>query len=90
MSLKDEAKGVLARRALAYQRVFLTKGKDTDDVLADLATFCRASETTFHADPRLSDVLNGRREVFLRISHFLKLTEDQLWSLYGNKSLPED
>lgn len=90
MSLKEEAKGVLARRALAYQRVFLKKGKDTDDVLTDLAKFCRASESTFHADARLSDVLIGRREVFLRIAHHLKLTEDQLWSLYGNKSLPED
>lgn len=90
MSLKDEAKSVLANRALSYQRVFLKKGVDTDRVLCDLAKFCRASESTYHVDARLSDILIGRREVFLRISHFLKLTEDQLFSLYANKSLPEE
>lgn len=90
MSLKDEGKVLLRSRALAYQRVFLGHGQDTNVVLADLAKFCRASETTYHVDPRLSDILIGRREVFLRLSHFLKLTDDQLWSLYGNKALPED
>ena len=90
MSLREEAKGVLRRRALAYQRVFLKKGKDTDDVLTDLAKFCRASETTFHTDARLSDVLIGRREVFLRIAHHLHLADDHLWSLYGNHGLPDD
>jgi hypothetical protein len=90
MSLKDDGKALLRNRALAYQRVFLGHGTDTDKVLSDLATFCRASASTYHLDQRLSDVLIGRREVFLRISHFLKLTDDDLWSLYGNKSLPHD
>lgn len=89
MSLKEEAKGILRSRALAYKRVFLKKGTDTDAVLADLAKFCRASETTFHTDPRMTDILIGRREVFIRIAHHLQLTEDQLWSLYGNKQLPD-
>ena len=90
MSLRDDGKVLLRTRALAYQRVFLGHGRDTDVVLADLATFCRASASTYHVDPRLSDVLIGRRETFLRIAHFLKLTDDQLWSLYGNQALPED
>ena len=90
MSLKDEAKGVLRSRALAYKRIFLGHGKDTDAVLADLARFCRASESTYHVDQRLSDILVGRREVILRISHHLQLSEDQLWGLYGNKSLPDE
>ena len=90
MSLKDDGKALLRRRALSYQRVFLGHGVDTDVVLADLAKFCRASASTYHADPRLSDVLTGRRETFLRIAHFLKLTDDQLWSLYGNQRLPDD
>jgi len=90
MSVKDEAKGVLAARALSYQRVFLGKGVDTDRVLVDLARFCRASQSTFHPDARLAAQLDGRREVYLRICQHLKLTEDQLWSLYGNHSLSED
>jgi len=84
----EQARAFLWTRARAYQRIFLDHGHDTDTVLGDLATFCRASETTYHADPRLSDVLIGRREVFLRIAHHLHLTEDQLWNLYGNKTLP--
>ena len=86
----ERAKEFLRSRTVAYRRLFLGHGSDTDVVLADLARFCRASESTFHADPRLSDVLIGRREVFLRISHYLQLTDDQVWSLYGNKSLPTD
>ncbi len=89
MSLKDEAKTVLSNRALSYQRVFLKKGIDTDRVLLDLAKFCRASSSTFHPDPRLAAQLDGRREVYLRIIQHLKLTENQLWSLYGNRTLPE-
>ncbi len=90
MSLKDEAKSVLSNRALSYQRVFLKKGVDTDRVLVDLAKFCRAHESTFHIDHSASDRLDGRREVWLRIQQHLRLTDDQLWSLYGNKSLPEE
>lgn len=90
MSLRGEAKEKLSNRALSYQRVFLKKGVDTDRVLDDLAKFCRANQTTFHADRRLSDVLIGRREVYLRVIQHLKLSDDQLWSLYGNHSLPEE
>ena len=90
MSLKAQAQSVLATRALSYQRVFLKKGVDTDKVLSDLAKFCRANASTYQADPRLSDVLIGRREVWLRIQHHLQLSDDQLWHLYGNNQLPED
>ncbi len=90
MSLKDEAKTVLSNRTLSYQRVFLQKDRDTDRVLLDLAKFCRASTSTFHPDARLAAQLDGRREVWLRIIQHLKLTENQLWDLYGNKALSED
>ena len=90
MSLKAQAQSVLATRALSYQRVFLKKGVDTDTVLSDLAKFCRANTSTYQADPRLSDVLIGRREVWLRIQHHLRLSDDQLWHLYGNNQLPEE
>ena len=90
MGLRDEAKSVLANRALSYQRVFLHKGLDTDRVLLDLAKFCRARESTFHPDHSVSDRLDGRREVWLRIMHHLKLSEEQLWALYGNQRLPDE
>ncbi len=86
----EQAKQWLRNRSLAYQRIFLGHGTDTDIVLSDLAKFCRASETTFHENQRLSDILIGRREVMLRIAHHLNLTDQQLWGLYGNQSLPPE
>lgn len=52
-------------------------------VLQDLAKFCRADETCFHEDARLHAVLEGRREVFLRIQHHLNLTPDQLYAVFA-------
>ena len=37
------------------------------EILSELAHFCRAFETCFHADPRIHAALEGRREVWLRI-----------------------
>lgn len=51
------------------------------EVLADLAAFCRAAESCFHADPRMHAMLEGRREVFLRIQSRLNLTQKQLYAL---------
>lgn len=49
------------------------------EVLRDLAKFCRATETTFHTDPRLHAALEGRREVWLRIQKQLGLTPEELF-----------
>lgn len=70
-------------RAQAYKSTFDSEaGKD---VLADLGRFCRAHESTFHSDSRASAVLQGRREVWLRIQHHLNLTNEELWALYGRQ-----
>lgn len=78
------ARDFLSRRRNAYCRTFLTPFGS--EVLADLAKFCRAHESTFHADPRAHAVAEGRREVFLRIQKHLQLTDDQLWALYGSSA----
>ena len=93
MSLIERGMALLRHRSMSYRDVFLGHGRSTDDVLHDLAKFCRAHESTFHVDHSMSDRLDGRREVFLRISHYLHLSETQLWDIYGNKSIqsePED
>ena len=90
MNLLIKAQEWLRSRTLAYQRVFLGHGIDTDIVLQDLAKFCRAHESTFHAEHAISDRLDGRREVWLRIAHHLHLTDEQLWDIYGNKSLTKE
>lgn len=84
MSFFDQAKQFLFRRRTAYVKTF--SSPFGEEVLADLARFCRANQTTFHADPRVHAVAEGRREVFLRIQQHLQLTDDQLWRIYGQPS----
>lgn len=56
-------------------------------VLADLAQFCRAAESCVvknergEIDTAATMLLEGRREVFLRIQQFTKLTEDEILEL---------
>lgn len=80
------AREFLLHRAGAYRRAFSLESRDAQWVLADLAKFCRAHATTFHADARLQAQLEGRREVWLRLQHHLQLTDDQLWLLYGGRN----
>lgn len=79
--LLERAKRLLFARRYQYQRVFA--GPNAEAVLADLAVFCRAGESTFHDNERVQSKLDGRREVWLRIQHHLQLTETQLWQLYN-------
>lgn len=51
-------------------------------VMEDLAVFCRANESTFSADPRVHALLEGRREVFLRIMDHIGLTPDEFFAKY--------
>lgn len=81
--LKEKVKSLLFRRQYAYQQTFKTP--IGEEVLKDLARFCRAHETTFHADPRVHATLEGRREVFLRIAQHLELDSTALWKLYGRE-----
>ena len=78
--MSEEAKSLLAQRRLAYKQSLT--GPHGEAVLADLAKFCRARETTFHADPRVHALMEGRREVWLRIAHHLNLSEDELFNHY--------
>jgi len=84
ISVIERAKQWLNNRSGAYKRVFDKEDMDVQTVLADLAKFCRADRSTFHTDPRLHAVMEGRREVFLRITHHLNLSTDELWHLYTN------
>lgn len=74
----------LGERRYAYQQTF--KGPLAEVVLKDLARFCRAHKSTFHADPRAHALAEGRREVWLRIAEHLRLSPDELWALYSGQS----
>lgn len=76
----QQLKTFLASRRRAYQVTFGNEAAKT--VLEDLAGFCRANEScVVPGDDRATAVLEGRREVWLRIQEHLRLTEEQLWEL---------
>lgn len=85
--LVQKTKNFLARRKQNYLLTFDPGSEAARFVLQDLAKFCRAHETTFNADPRAHAVLEGRREVWLRIQNNLELNSEQLWALYGRKDI---
>lgn len=89
MAPPSKAKEFIGRRRTAYVKTF--DGAFAEEVLLDLARFCRAEQSTFHADARVHAVLEGRREVWLRIQEHLKLSDDQLFALYnGVPTKPKD
>jgi len=79
----DRIKDYLITRGQAYRFTF--KGVHGEAVLQDLAKFCRADDTTFLPDARASAVLDGRREVWLRIQKHLNLTDDELQNYFNPK-----
>lgn len=77
----------LNHKAFAYNRVFDRKSVYTEIVLKDLAKFCRAHETTFKADARIHAVLEGRREVWLKIQEYLRLSVDEIYEIHKVKEI---
>jgi hypothetical protein len=72
---------ILGDRQRAYQLTM--KDAAGAAVLADLAIFCRADETcVVPGDRDRTYVLEGRREVYLRIMDHLKLSTEQLVKKY--------
>ncbi len=70
----------------AYRAAFTHPAGQT--VLADLAKFCRANDSCYHNDARLHAVLEGRREVWLRIERHLRLNQEQLFTIYSGQQFP--
>jgi hypothetical protein len=86
MSLVDEqgrALDFVRARKRNYQLALSSPAGQ--EVLIDLARFCRANESCFHADARLHAVAEGRREVWLRIQQHLNLKPTELFNLFAGK-----
>lgn len=85
---QDHSEGLMSRmlagwngkRSMHYQRLFIdddgAPSIDGEKVLADLRKFCRGDQSTFHQDPRIHALLEGRREVFLRILAMLNMPSE--------------
>ena len=79
---KKLARSVLSQRRKAYALTF--NNEESKKVLLDLAKFCHANESCFHPDARVHAVIEGRREVWLRIQQHLNLNDEQLTALFTN------
>jgi hypothetical protein len=60
---------------------------DARIVLKDLAKFCRANDSTYHKDPRVHALLEGRKEVWLRIQEYIHLNSEELYQLHLVKDM---
>jgi hypothetical protein len=82
-----EALAITTENKLAYNACFNFDAPQGFAILKDLARFCRANESTFNPDPRTHALLEGRREVWLRIQEHLQLTTEQIYALHPIKAL---
>ncbi len=73
---ENKARALRRDRQVSYQHAL--GGAPGQAVLEDLAWFCRADQTTFHPDPRVHALMEGRREVWLRIKEHLDLDLEDL------------
>jgi hypothetical protein len=85
LDIIKKVKDFISGRQTAYQQVFKKEDIAVNAVLKDLAKFCRANKTCFHADERIHANLEGRREVWLRIMEHINLTPDEYWDKYGRE-----
>lgn len=85
----DKLRMLIFGRQLSYKAIFLDKfGKVKPEAvycLADLKRFCCADSTTVRISPKSGQIdplamamAEGRREVFMRIQHYLRLDEQEL------------
>ena len=88
MNAKEAAQQTFDQRRRAYEVVFASELGRT--VLEDLASFCRANETCIvPGDRDAMFILEGRREVWLRIQQHINLSVEELWALYtGERRTP--
>lgn len=77
------AEEFIFKRQRNYQSVFDKESPTAKEVLDDLAKFCRADMSTFDPDPRIHAVLEGRREVWLRIKDHIDLGSKELFEKYA-------
>lgn len=75
------ARAMIVGRQTSYLQTFDLTSQPNLDTLADLARFCRANTSTFDPDPRIHALLEGRREVWLRIQNHLNMSPETIFSL---------
>lgn len=94
--MMEAMRKLLLRKRQAYRLTFLVDGNPSIQakiVLADLAKFCRATSPTTivslisgEVDPLASAQADGRREVWLRISQNLNISDADLYRIISQES----
>lgn len=80
MSVISKISTLLRPRAKAYRNTF--NNPEGRKVLADLRRFCRATTPTADVNNvQTTYLLEGRREVWLRIQAHLNMTDEQVLNL---------
>lgn len=79
----EKIRNKLFYRRQCYLLVFNLESQAVQQVLYDLAKFCRANDSTYERDPRDHAVREGRREVWLRIQKHIKLDPEEFIKTYG-------
>lgn len=90
MEIVNKIKDYVAKRQQAYQQVFNPDNLFLKEVLDDLEKFCREYETTFHPDQRVHALLEGRREVLLRIKRHMNMNTKDLIKYYTSKGIKHE
>lgn len=81
---EEEKLEFLKQRQRAYRLTFSSPAGQ--DALLDLVKFCRANETcVVPGDHDRTLLLEGRREVWLRIVQHMNLNISQLFALYNGR-----
>lgn len=70
-----------------YQLTFSRNSPAAQRVLRDLAKFCRANETVYNPDEKMTYVLIGRNEVWKRVQDNLNLTAQDLYQISTGQQL---
>ncbi len=82
----ERALAFFSTHSRAYRQVFNRQSPAAQYVLADLAEFAHANDTTMRSNDPLELARNeGRRQVFLRIQRALNLTPDEMFNLARQK-----
>lgn len=82
-------KGLKGRRR-HYRALFAQRNPSTAAVMTDLAKFCSFFDTTYDTETGrdFALILEGRRQVFLRILQHTKLSPEELFAHFGNLDEP--
>ena len=81
-----EAKRQIEDLQTAYRLMFGAETPEARKVMTDMRLFCRADNSAFHPDARVHALLEGRREWWLHVDKYMRLSVDDLYNEWRQKN----